>query len=429
MNLEEKLRKLLADAKAIVAKADSENSGIMTDEQSSAYDAIITEIESVKAAIARRDQLASIEGGLRQSTGRTAEHSSIIVGKDRIENDPKRGFASIADFSLAVKDAVNPSASGIDERLRTLAAPSGYMQGRGGDEGFEVPAEFRAAIWNAVEGDEADFDLFNVFTPEPTNSNTVEVSRDQSTPWGTSGVQAYYGPEAGQMTASQLETKKDYVPVHKLYAFVLATDELLADSPRLNNRLTTKAGEAIRYKGSSSLFAGDGVGKPLGFFNSGSLVSQAAETNQTADTINAANIAKMYSRLLGSQRGIWLIHSDAFPQIMTLSLNGNPIWTPYAEGFKYRPNGLLLGQPVFMSEHCQTVGDKGDIVFVNPRGYMHVARTGAPEFAQSMHLYFDYGMEAFRWTFRHGGQPYMNSAISPKNGSSTRSHFVTLAAR
>lgn len=137
----------------------------------------------------------------------------------------------------------------------------------------------------------------------------------------------------------------------------------------------------------------------------------------------------MYSRLLGSQRGIWLIHPDAFPQIIGLTYNDNPIWTPYSEGFKYRPNGLLLGQPMFMSEHCETVGDAGDIYFINPRGYMHVARTGAPEVAQSMHLYFDYGMEAFRWTFRHGGQPYMNSAVSPANGSSTRSHFVKLAAR
>jgi len=153
------------------------------------------------------------------------------------------------------------------------------------------------------------------------------------------------------------------------------------------------------------------------------------ESGQAAQTIVPQNIAKMYSRLFNPQRGIWIVSSDAFPQIMLLNLNGMPIWTPYNEGFKYRPNGLLLGQPIYISYHCQTLGAKGDIYFVNPDGYMHLQRTTAPEFATSMHLYFDYDMEAFRWTIRHGGQPYMNQPISLPNGQASQSYFVQLATR
>jgi HK97 family phage major capsid protein len=303
------------------------------------------------------------------------------------------------------------------------------MSERGTDEGFSVPPDFRSQVWENVLGDDTSFDLFNVFPGEPTNSTSVNIQKDITNPWDTAGVKAFYVSEASQMQPSSMDQKMDNVPVHKLYAFVLATEELLSDSPRFNDRMTRKVGQAIRYKGSVALAAGNGVGRPLGFTKSGSVVTVAKETGQAAKTIVPQNIANMYSRLFNPQRGIWIISSDAFPQIMLLNLNGMPLWTPYNEGFKYRPNGMLLGQPIYISYHCQTLGTQGDIYFVNADGYMHLQRTTAPEFASSMHLYFDYDMEAFRWTIRHGGQPYMNQAISLPNGQASQSYFVQLATR
>ena len=46
-----------------------------------------------------------------------------------------------------------------------------------------------------------------------------------------------------------------------------------------------------------------------------------------------------------------------------------------------------------------------------------------------MHLYFDYGAQAFRWTFRLGGQPHMSAPVTPARSAATKSHFVALAAR
>jgi HK97 family phage major capsid protein len=304
------------------------------------------------------------------------------------------------------------------------------MGSRGGDESFQVPTEFRNGIWDQVQGSETSFDVYNFFNPEPTSLSTVEVTKDETTPWGSTGVQSYWGSESAQMTASSLVTKKDYVGVHQLYAYVMASDELLSDLPRLNDRLTNKAGQAIRFKASNAIVAGDGVGKPKGFTVGGSIVEQAKETNQTADTIVIANIAKMYSRLINPQRGFWMVHPDAFPQIIALQYaNGTAAWTDNNMGFKNTPNGRLLGQPIYLTEHNQTLGDAGDIYFVNPDGYLLLQKSSAPEYAESIHLYFDYNIKAFRWIFRMGGQPYSNAAVSPKNGSTTRSHFISLAAR
>ena len=62
-------------------------------------------------------------------------------------------------------------------------------------------------------------------------------------------------------------------------------------------------------------------------------------------------------------------------------------------------------------------------------GVASPGKAGGAEFAQSMHLWFDQDLMAFRLIFRMDGQPALGAAVSPKNGSSTRSHFATVAVR
>ena len=71
----------------------------------------------------------------------------------------------------------------------------------------------------------------------------------------------------------------------------------------------------------------------------------------------------------------------------------------------------------------------GDIQLIDPKGYYGLKKQGGTKFASSIHLYFDQGLQAFRWTVRFGGQPHLKSAVSPNKGSATKSHFVTLEAR
>ena len=219
-------------------------------------------------------------------------------------------------------------------------------------------------------------------------------------------------------------------PVHELYAFVLATEELLEDAPRLSARLTRKAGQAIAWKKNDAMVYGTGAGQPLGWFNAPALVSIAKESGQSADTLDDQNIIKMYARLLvvPGDQPFWLANRDTVPQLMTLQIGDKPMWVG-TNGLVDAPNGILMGYPLRLSEHGRTLGDKGDIQLISPKGYYALRRTSGPQFAQSMHLYFDYAIEAFRWTFRFGGQPHLSAPVSPANGANTRSHFVTLDER
>lgn len=233
------------------------------------------------------------------------------------------------------------------------------------------------------------------------------------------------------MTPEKLRTTPRQVRLHELYVFAVSTDELMEDAPRLADRLTRKAGLAIQWKADDAIMWGDGVGMPLGFMESGALVTQAAENAQTAATVNATNVSKMYSRLIAGsmRRARWFINSDVLPQLMTMSIANEPVWFPDSRSFQDAPGGLLLGRPVIPTEHSQTVGTVGDILLIDPMGYYLARKRSGVKFDTSIHLYFDYGLQAFRWTFRLGGQPYLSAPISPAHGTNSKSHFIALAAR
>ena len=66
-----------------------------------------------------------------------------------------------------------------------LAAPINFHQETHSGDGFMVPPAMRDEIWALTfEGD----DILSLANPEPTASNRVELTADESTPWGATGV-------------------------------------------------------------------------------------------------------------------------------------------------------------------------------------------------------------------------------------------------
>lgn len=407
-------------ARALHAAAEREGRDLTAEERAE-FDAIMERLPVIDAEVARIRQaelLAPIE--------------PVITGvRDRAADDPMRGFRDAADFGLAVRTASRPGGR-VDERLTIgAAAPANYHQEAGADEGYMVPPAMSDRIWSLVTDGIYDDgpNLLEMANPEPTASNAVGFLKDQSTPWGATGVQAYWRAEGQLMTASKLATQAELMRLHELYALVGASEELLADAPRLNSRLTVGAAAAIRWKCNEALMFGSGAGQPLGWMSSPALVTVAAEGGQAAATVAVANLSKMYARVINPSGAVWLINQDTLPQLFGLTIGNNGAYFLPQAGVTGAPGGFLYGRPVLISEHCQTIGTLGDIQLVNLNGYYASRRSSGPEFASSIHLWFDYALQAFRWTFRVGGQPYLSAPIAPGKGAATRSHFVTLAAR
>jgi HK97 family phage major capsid protein len=424
-----KLRQNLADKKkAGLAKTEELNALLAKGELSADDQAKMTALDA---------EVTALEGEVTQMASdieieeRAARRSSIFLpansGFRSSEPNPSTtdGFRSLAEFAVAVRNAqVNHT---IDTRL---AAPSNFHQNQGAaGEGYLVPTDYRTAIWElAFDGS----DLLGMVTPEPTSSNAISMPKDETTPWGASGVQAYWRAEAAQMTASKAAINQTMLQLHELYAFVLASQEVLDDAPRLQDKLTRQAARAIRWQASDAIMWGDGNGKPLGFQKAASLVTVAKESGQAASTVAIANLLKMASRLLRTGGSpLWIINADTIPQIGALTLGNVPAWLPSQQPIQASPfNGSLCGYPVLFSEHAQSLTTLGDLNLVDLDGYFCATKAGGGiDFASSIHLFFDYGLQAFRWTFRMGGQPYLSAAVSPAHGSNTKSHFVTLQAR
>jgi HK97 family phage major capsid protein len=439
MSHKQKLRAQLAqiksDADSILKSAEANSNGLMSEEQKKSFDAKMQEFESIKAHVKALEQMEGVDEATEwfgKSKGRQTEAADLSAsgGEPTILKDPKHGFQNIHEFGIHVRQAQTGGRQ-IDPRIQAInqiyAAPSNPHRETGSDEGVMVPPAFREQIWEAVDKAPG---LYNLVDDEPTSSNAVTLTSDESTPWGASGVKAYWAAEAAQMQESKLVTSPRLVVLHKVYAFTTASDEILEDAPRLADRMTRKAGLAIAHTISKSYYRGDGVGKPLGIIPSGAAAVVAGESGQTPGTIVAANIAKMEARMLPDSlaNAVWLINQDAKPFLLTMTIGNNAVYMPPTVGFTNAPGGYLLGRPIIPLSHCSTAGTVGDIMLADLKGYYSPRKTST-KFDRSIHLYFDYGVEAFRWTFRVGGQPYLSAPITPENGTATQSHFVTLATR
>lgn len=349
------------------------------------------------------------------------------VGEPVSRKSGTYGFRSFGEVCQSVIRAAGKGAT-ADPRL-VMAATTYGNEGVGAEGGFAVPPDYRAQIMSKVFGEDS---LLSRTDRQTSSSNTLTFPTDETTPWqSTGGIQAYWEGEGAAATASRSSLQNTNVRLHKLMAFVPVTEELLEDAPAMGAYVSRKAAEKIDFKTSLAIVQGTGVGQPLGFRNSGALVTQAAESGpQTADTVVAENIVKMYARMPSPNRqsAVWLVHPDVEPQLHTMKIGDTPIYMPPG-GLSASPYGLLMGRPVIPHQVCETVGDLGDIMFVDLTSYLTVTKTGGMRAETSLHFYFDQDITAFRFVMRIGGQPWWSTATPSRDGSHTMSPFVALAAR
>lgn len=446
---------LVASMRALVTTAEGENRDL-TEAEAATFAQHKAGRESLKARIDRAQQLELDEAGLAANSpvapiaavpGIDASGRSVVQlataalrVSENVESDPNRGFRSMGDFARAVVGATMASRTGtvMDSRLavlmspgdRSAAAPSTYgNEGLGADGGFLVPPGFSTTV-NQIALEEQS--LLSLTDQMPIEGNTMTIPKDETTPWGSTGVRAYWQGEAAAGTATKPIIGRTDMRLKKLLALVPVTEELLGDATALNAYLPPNMGRSIRWKSDEAVLFGNGAGAPLGAFIGAAAVSVAKETSQTAATINVTNVTKMISRLLpGSySRAVWLVNNDALPQLFTMTMSAYPVWMATgANSVQASPYGNLLGRPIIVTQHAKTLGTQGDIMLADLQQYQSITKAGGITMATSMHLYFDADAVAFKATFRVDGQPKLAAAVSPANGSNTMSAFVQLDTR
>ena len=228
--------------------------------------------------------------------------------------------------------------------------------------------------------------------------------------------------QTGKLRAILLSAKKGAI-------FVDISNELREDGQGFEAQLDRAMRTSIGYGMDAVFIAGVGAGQPLGIRNDPAKITVTKETGQLADTIDWANICKMYARMYpaGRQRAIWLANDTCIPQLMQLHIAigtaGN-----YISTFK-EDNGVfsIMGRPVIFTSHLPTLGNADDLMLADLSQYaigirreLKLEKSNIPGWTNDLMSY--------RALLRFDGQGTWNTAITPKNGDSL-SWVVSLGER
>lgn len=346
-----------------------------------------------------------------------------------------------ADKRLFILSPADQAAADQIGTMGPLALASGLGVAVDSDGGYLIPAEFRDALVRQLF---EVGDLLARLARASLTGNTLKVPYVNETSRATGsrfgGVRGYWVDEGTAPTASAPKFGRFEVTLKKVAAVGYVTEEMIADYGASSTLMMNAFRDELVWLSEDAVINGTGAGQPLGILNAGALVSIAKESSQTATTVWGANVVKMWARMPAASRrtAVWLANQDVEPQLWSLGLlaQGNsttsdviPLYYPAGSMLNAGQYGLLMGRPVLPSEHCKTLGTKGDLLLVDPQQYLFVDKAGGVQAASSIHVRFLQDEQTFRVTYRVDGQPMWNSSITPANGSNAISPFISLDTR
>lgn len=246
------------------------------------------------------------------------------------------------------------------------------------------------------------------------------------------GVVSYWVEQGATIPASYPKFYSCTLSLGKIVALMTVTQELRDDSEALGAFAQQALAEEISFRLDDAILAGDGsAGMPLGIINSGALIEQAKETGQSGDTLVGANFSKATRRMHPPSwpRASWFFNPDTLNEIFGSYLVTGEAAYPIAQGDSRAPS--ILWRPAVPSECCRTLGDSGDVLFADMSQYV-VASKGGLQFAvsgEASQTLWQQDEVVLRMVMRVAGQPLWNAALTPDQGTTTQSPFVTIAER
>lgn len=430
MDYMEKIAELRAKKSQLAAEAEQ----LVTDGKFDEVDAKSAEMETINANIARLEKLHA----------ETARNSTPVDGYDGIlhnsapekkpaDKDSVRPFSSLGEQLKAIYQA---SKGKRDERLdKVNNAALGANGGTGADGGFLLQEDFAGAILESAVQSSPLLNRLDRYTCSSA-ANAMRWVQADETDVSTSvfgGVQMHWGSEATTVAASKPQFREMKLDLEKMMGFAYVTDEMLEDASFLSGFFGSAFSLAADRLLIDGVLNGDGVGKPVGILKSNAIIEVAKESGQAAGTFVGANAIKMQARSMPRNRDklVWLMHPDLEEQLPYLALQSGE-----AAKFLWNPEGGLggfdaqrvLNKPVLYEDSCAAVGSVGDVLLIDPTQYILLTK-GTARQDWSVHVEFLTAQNCFRMIFRCNGAPKVNTPLTIKNSTKTRSPFITLAAR
>lgn len=425
----EKIIELRAQKSTLLNQAE----GLVKEGKFDEADKITDQMEGINANIKKLERLSAVSRDSAQPAYDGVLHDGND-GKPKDKGNEVKPFATLGEQLKAIYDARTTGV--VDERLQKVnAAAQGANSLTGPDGGFLIQTDFAQGIMESAVQNSPLLNRLDRYTCSSAANSMrwVSVNETDVSKSVFGGIQMYWTSEAATVNASKPQFREMKMDLEKMMGIAYCTDEMLQDTAFMSGffgNAFAVAGDRLLTEG---VISGDGVGKPTGIITSPALVTVDAEVSQAAGSFMGENAIKMQARTLPRNRNrlVWLMHPDVEEQLPTLSIRSGDaakfLWNPEG-GLGNFDSQRILNKPVIFEDSCSALGTKGDIMLVDPWYYILLTK-GTAKQDWSMHVEFLTDQMAFRVVFRCNGAPKIESPLTIKNSTKTRSPFVALADR
>ena len=387
--------------------------------------ASMEDVNKLKEMIDNRDKEIDAQMGSMKENQEKALETAMAKMSEAITN----GFTKANHEKAPEAPRFKSFDEFIEKVKKNDVSIKDLAEGAGNTGGYLVPEEYRNEILRVnleqsiVRNSGARIIQMNA--PQVSFPALDMSSNANGSIYG--GATAYWGNENASITESQPSFDNVKLEVSKLTAYVEDSNEMEQDAiTNMGSLLTMMYGEVLAFEEDYAFINGDGVNKPLGILVAPCLVSVS---RATASQIHPSDIVNMIARFKGSlDKAVFTVNQSALPQIYQLKDdNGNFIWHPGNSGsIATKAMGTLYGIPMKVTEKNPALGTKGDLILADWSHYL-IGDRGGLRTDYSPHFKFQNDQMAYRCIKRVDGQPWLKSAITPRNGGSTLSPFVTIA--
>ena len=324
----------------------------------------------------------------------------------------------VATLNPRVQRDRDPRLSMLGEHIPASAALTGEEIELGG---ALVPEEFRSQLMMMALQPTSIRPKATVI-PMMSQTLSVPAIRDKSHSGGTvyGGIHFQWMESGNTIPASDPEFTQIRLIAKLLVGRTDINNTMLMDSfTSLPNLLGMMWPMAHRWSEELAFMRGTGAGQPLGIKQANCLIDSGDTLSGDFDVGAAAN---MLSHLLPESysSACWLIHPSILPELVQMTVGST---SAFQFDYSQPVPGRLFGLPVIFTEHCDGNGTSGDVFLADWRFYL-IGDRQAMSMAASEHNKFPEYQTVFRSVSRLDAQPWMDTALTLRDGSHMVSPFV-----
>jgi HK97 family phage major capsid protein len=348
--------------------------------------------------------------------------------------DKARIFSDTGEALQAIWAATVPAKAQGLANFTELVAKAGkvqeiqaaYSSHIGSSGGYLLPESFRAEMLEIAH--ESSVVRANGPTVIPMGTPKVSIPAIHETNRSSNlfgGVTIYWTEESAESTESEAAFKVVVLEPDTMTGYAEIPNETLMDSMASGAFFSNTFPKAMAFEEDYAFLQGSGVGEPYGILNAAAYLPVELESGQTTG-VTYENVARIYSRMLPSSlaRAVWVLNQDVLFELLTMGLvvgtGGGPMFATNAA--PAMPMSLF-GRPLVVTEKANALNTQGDISLLDI-GFYLIGDLQTQTVASSEHYKFKQRRTAFSLVSRVDGQPWLESAITPRHGNNTLSPFV-----